>query len=448
MATVYLARALGPGGFERLAAIKLMHPHLSADEQFVEMFLDEARVAARIRHPHCVPIVELGDDDEQLFMVMDYVEGDTLAAVEGAAAGVGRAIPLEVVLRVILDALAGLDAAHETRGPDGRDLAVVHRDVSPQNILVGLDGSARLTDFGIARAADRIAATRAGTFKGKAPFMAPEQLTDRPFDRRADVFAMGVTLWEAIALRRLFKGRETYEQALRQGPSPYRGLHGFIPEVPASLDAIIARAVAHRPDDRFPTAAAFADALEAELRGAVATPRQVGTFMAAVAAEKVQRERDAVRLAPRPPAGQRPAAFGRRRSGLVDEPGAAAARVFVSRPPALRLTGSPEPANDTGDDDPEVLAALRALVELPVDNDPAELAPIRPSQTTARTRKDVPPPRAAAPGAPPLGPLEAPRHAPFPSLRPPPEATAAPHRRRVAAIAIAIAIVLAIAYGR
>jgi eukaryotic-like serine/threonine-protein kinase len=399
MATVYLARTVSTGGFQRLVAIKLMHQFLGADGQFVEMFLDEARVAANIRHPNIVSIVDLGTDGEHLFMVMDYVEGDTLAAVEGTAARLGRAIPLGVVLRIILDSLAGLDAAHELKTPDGVDLKVVHRDVSPQNILVGVDGAARLTDFGIARAEQRIATTRTGMLKGKAPFMAPEQFEGKPVDRRADVFAMGVTLWEAVALRRLYPGRESYEQAVRNARAPYRKLKEILPSVPDSLDAIVRKALAPNPADRYPTAAAFADALEAEFRPILASHRQVGAFMAAVAAEKIQRERDAVRKAPKPDenAGrpptrpQRSTAFGLRRP---DEPIAhAAAKAFDSRPPERLPTIPPEPpandiAQDEDDDDAEVEAALLALQEMPEEG--AEIAEL-PAPARARTSdEDLP----------------------------------------------------------
>ncbi len=374
MATVYLARTVSTGGFQRLVAIKLMHQFLGADGQFVEMFLDEARVAANIRHPNIVSIVDLGTDGDNLFMVMDYVEGDTLAAIEGTAARLGRAIPLGVVLRIVLDSLAGLDAAHELRTPDGVDLKVVHRDVSPQNILIGVDGAARLTDFGIARAEQRIATTRTGMLKGKAPFMAPEQFEGKPVDRRADVFAMGVTLWEAVALRRLYPGRESYEQAVRNARAPYRKLKEILPSVPDSLDDIVRKALAPDPADRYPTAAAFADALEEEFRPILASHRQVGSFMSAVASEKIQRERDAVRKAPKPEEtsprpGARPTrstAFGVRRP---DEPIAhAAAKAFESRPPERFPTVPPEPpANDVSEDDAEVEAALQALNEMPGD---------------------------------------------------------------------------------
>lgn len=306
MANVYLARSQGAAGFERLAAIKLLHRHLSSDEQFVQMFFDEARVAARIHHPNVVPILDLGTEREQLFMVMDYVEGDTLAAVQRMAINLQRAVPVGIVLRIILDALAGLECAHELRGPDGAPLNVVHRDVSPQNILVGVDGVARLVDFGIARAERRLALTSVGTLKGKAPFMAPEQLEGRPVDRRADLFSMAVTLWESLALRRLYPQRSDAETVGRANRVPYRPLRGLMGHVPPEVDPICAKGLAYDPSARFATAGEFADALETELRGHIATHRQVAAFMSVVATEKVQRERNAVRAISQAPAAPAP----------------------------------------------------------------------------------------------------------------------------------------------
>ncbi|MFO0626078.1 MAG: protein kinase [Polyangiales bacterium] len=295
MANVFLARHQGAAGFERLAAIKLLHRHLSSDEQFVQMFFDEARVAARIHHPNVVPILEIGSEHEQLYMVMDYVEGDTLAAVQRAAIGVKRAIPAGIVLRIILDALSGLDNAHELCGPDGEPLNVVHRDISPQNIIVGIDGVARVVDFGIARAERRLALTSVGTLKGKAPFMAPEQLEGRPVDRRADVFSMGVTLWESFALRRLYPQRNDVETVSKANRVPYRPLRAMLAQLPSEVDEIIERALAFDVDGRFASAAEFAEAIEERLRAHIATHRQVSTFMNVVAGEKVAGEREAVR---------------------------------------------------------------------------------------------------------------------------------------------------------
>ena len=297
MAYVYLARKMGSGGFERLVAIKVMHRNIAADEDFVQMFLDEARLAALIHHPNVVPILDLGNDNGQLYMVMDYIEGDTLAAIQRTAIGLARAIPLGISLRIVLDALIGLDAAHNLHGPDGESLQLIHRDVSPQNILVGSDGAARLVDFGIARAERRLSLTSIGMLKGKAPFMAPEQLEGGVVDRRADVFSMGVTLWETLALRRCFPARSRPDLLHESLRAPYRSMLMFTDQIPEVLDGLCEKALAYDPEERYASAAAFADAIEANFRADIATQRQVGQFMTAVVAEKIGREREAVRKA-------------------------------------------------------------------------------------------------------------------------------------------------------
>lgn len=196
MATVFLARLSGVGGFQRFVAIKRLHPHLAAEREFVEMFLDEARLAAGIHHPNVVSILEVGASDRGYYLVMEYIEGDTLARLLARAATSGQRLPREIALRVVIDMLAGLHAAHELKDEMGQPTGLVHRDVSPQNVLVGLDGICRITDFGVARAASRLSATRVGQLKGKIAYMAPEQAMGKSdIDRRADVFAGGIVLW-------------------------------------------------------------------------------------------------------------------------------------------------------------------------------------------------------------------------------------------------------------
>ncbi|MEP7053353.1 MAG: serine/threonine-protein kinase, partial [Pseudomonadota bacterium] len=174
MATVYLARLTGVGGFQRFVAMKRLHPHLANEKEFVEMFLDEARIAARIHHPNVVPILEVGASAVGYYLVMEYIEGDTLARLLARAATRGKRLPVPIALRIALDMLSGLHAAHELRDDAGEPVNLVHRDVSPQNVLVGVDGIARITDFGVARAASRLTATRVGQLKGKIAYMAPE----------------------------------------------------------------------------------------------------------------------------------------------------------------------------------------------------------------------------------------------------------------------------------
>src|SRR6185369_608614 len=186
-------------------AVKRLHPHLASEEEFIEMFLDEARLAAGIHHPHVVPLLEVGESDSGYYLVMEYIEGDTLARLMARALARAQPIPRPVLVRIILDALAGLHAAHELLDADGNPVQLVHRDVSPQNVLVGVDGSSRITDFGVAHAASRLQNTRADRLKGKIAYMSPEQAHAGDVDRRADVFAMGIILWEVLAARRLFK---------------------------------------------------------------------------------------------------------------------------------------------------------------------------------------------------------------------------------------------------
>ena len=297
MASVYLARSTGMGGFNRLVAIKVMHPHLSQEDSFVEMFLDEARVAATIQHPNVASIIDVGIEEGLIFLVMDYVEGDSFSNVEKMAVNLRRRIPLGITLRVVLDALAGLHCAHELTDHAGQPLRIIHRDVSPQNVMVGVDGVARIVDFGIAKAESRITNTQVGLIKGKLNFMAPEQIRGGALDRRVDVFGMGVTLWEAVTLRRLYAGDNEFETARKILSGEYPSLLDYDPKLPPILDAICHKALHPDPDQRFLTAAEFAECVEQELGAYVAAPREVAGFIAGVASQKLEKERRAVREA-------------------------------------------------------------------------------------------------------------------------------------------------------
>ena len=261
MATVYLGRARGVAGFERVVAIKCCHPHLRGDEEFATMFLDEARLAARIHHPNAVSTLDVGDE-EALYLVMEYIEGDRLSGLIKAAAKKGEVIPLAIAARIMVDVLSGLHAAHELTDAQGKALSIVHRDVSPQNVLVGVDGTARITDFGIAKAEARATVTRDGQVKGKMSYMAPEQLGSSNVTRRADIYSAGVVFWESLTGRRLFRAEtdvETLNMVLHGVvPKPSR----VVPELPPELDAIVQKALERDPEKRYATAADFAEALE------------------------------------------------------------------------------------------------------------------------------------------------------------------------------------------
>jgi serine/threonine-protein kinase len=292
MATVFLARLSGAGGFQRFVAIKRLHPHLARDVDFATMFLDEARLAARIHHPNVATTVDVVASDGELFLVMEYILGESLSQLAKNAGVLQEPIPLRVVSSVMSGVLNGLHAAHEARTESGDSLHIVHRDVSPQNILVGVDGVARVVDFGVAKAAARMHSTQDGQIKGKLAYMAPEQIAQGPLDRRADVYAAGVVLWEALTLKRAFKGDEpgaVINSVLSSeipAPSSERS------DIPPSLDAVVRRAMSKDREERFATAFDFLVALEDAV--APAPSRDVAAWLTRTAGATVDARRSLV----------------------------------------------------------------------------------------------------------------------------------------------------------
>ncbi len=297
MATVYVARSTGPRGFSRVVALKRLHPHLAAEPDFVRMFLDEARIASGIRHPNVVATLDI-DDSEELSLVMEYVDGPSLLDVTVEASERGERVPTGVCVRVVLDMLAGLQAAHELVDEDGLPAGVVHRDVSPHNVLLDRAGAARITDFGIARASARLTHTRDGQVKGKLSYMAPEQVMGDDFDHRADVFATGVVAWELLSGRRLFTGTNDAQvlHALLYAPLP-----ALDASVPAEVAAVVMRALERDPARRWSSCSAFADALEAAARqcAEVATSRAVAALTSRLDPRNAERGRASYLSLPR-----------------------------------------------------------------------------------------------------------------------------------------------------
>jgi serine/threonine protein kinase len=298
MATVYLARRAGVGGFQRFVAVKRLHPHLANESDFVQMFLDEARLAALIHHPNVVSISEVGASDRGYYLVMDYIEGDTLARLMNDTAEAGRVVPLGVALRIVIDMLTGLHAAHDLHDEQGNPTGLVHRDVSPQNVLVGLDGISRISDFGVAHAASRLAGTRVGQLKGKIAYMAPEQAAgDEMLDRRADVFASGILLWELLTGRRLFRASNdaaTLSRVVNERiEPPIRYVEGLDPRI----SDVCIKALERPLSRRIASAGQFAEMLEAAAVGAgvLVAGREVAAYMQSVLGTEVARQRDAVR---------------------------------------------------------------------------------------------------------------------------------------------------------
>jgi serine/threonine-protein kinase len=280
MATVWLARLRGKRGFEKFYAIKTIRTELVEDPRFQEMFLDEARIASGIQHPNVAQILDLGEQLDVLYIIMEWVDGDSLAKLRKLVTKAGHKLPIGVVLRILADACAGLHAAHELKDDNGHALEVVHRDVSPQNILVSTAGAVKIIDFGIAKAQNRQqGSTRTGIVKGKIQYMAPEQVKKgRSVDRRADVWALGVTLHELITGKLPYDGEDDVEviRRLMADEAPI-----IAEDTPEAIVRVLSRSMVLDPDARFPTAAGMQRGLEAAMKelGEAATSEDVAAFL-------------------------------------------------------------------------------------------------------------------------------------------------------------------------
>jgi serine/threonine-protein kinase len=297
MATVYLAVALGQSGFRKLAVVKLLRPEIAVDQEFVQMFLDEAKLCARLSHPNIVHTYDVGVDEVGHLMAMEYLDGVSLHAAVAKLARNGGPLKFPLQCKVLLDVVEGLRYAHELKDYDGRSLEIVHRDVTPHNIFVTYDGQVKLLDFGIAKAATSSVRTATGVIKGKLTYMAPEQARGEPVDPRADLYAVGVMLWEAVT------GRRRWPSGLSQPALFTRLASGEPPEnpnaaaqgYPAEIDSIILKTLAPKPDDRFQTAAELREALEGVLRKLEPVSlRDLGGMLAAAFSDGRKRLRDVI----------------------------------------------------------------------------------------------------------------------------------------------------------
>ncbi|NNE17034.1 MAG: serine/threonine protein kinase, partial [Myxococcales bacterium] len=303
MATVYLAKVDGAPGFEKLVALKRIHRHLAKEKRYVDMFLDEARIASRITHPNVCSVFDFGHVDGEYYIAMEYLVGESLSRLCGKVARNSKQrrhplLPIRMA-RVIADACEGLHAAHELKDASGELLHVVHRDISPSNLFVTFDGSVQVVDFGIASARQRVHHTATGQMKGTFAYMAPEQLAAKPIDRRVDIWSLGVSLWEMLALKRLFR-RDTTANAVHAilyddlvPPSTHR------PQVPKELDAIVMKALERDPDDRWQTTREMGRALREYLgaQTAVVGPAELSEWMDAVFPEGAARKSQLMEVA-------------------------------------------------------------------------------------------------------------------------------------------------------
>ena len=349
MATVYLGRVTGSAGFEKRVAVKLIHPHLATEPELVRMFLDEARLAAGIHHPNVVETLDLGVDQGLHYLVMEFVEGTTLSSLVKATRP--KLFPLDAVLQVVTDAATGLAAAHELVGDDGRPRKLVHRDVSPQNLLVTSDGWVKVGDFGVAKAAGKTSNTRPGELRGKLAYMSPEQARGETVDHRTDVFALGIVLWELLVGRRLFHAPSdaaTLDQVVACRVPDLLDLDPEVlkdvdPELREGVATLCARALAKDPRDRFATMRAMEQELR-RLRRLTSDESEPRTWLAQQVKEAFGSRLDYMRAALRDSAGS----SMRAPRPVTDELDSSAERATA----AIRRSGTPSPAPVTGSHPP------------------------------------------------------------------------------------------------
>jgi serine/threonine-protein kinase len=294
MAMVWAARLKGTRGFQKVVAIKTMLPKLSDESQFEQMFLDEASLASQVRHPHVVEILDLGEQDGVLFLVMEWIDGMPLNQLMKAAKAAGG-MPLPVAVRIVMQACAGLHAAHELKDGKGQLVGLVHRDVSPQNILVTYDGVTKVVDFGVAKAtAAGGGTTSAGQIKGKVGYMAPEQIEGESIDRRSDIFAIGIVLYALTTGKHPFR-RESDAATMYNicSPQPVLPPRKFLPDYPEALEKVILRALAKSPNDRYDTANALLRDLDHALPGSerANTDEDVARFVRKLLGDKLEERR-------------------------------------------------------------------------------------------------------------------------------------------------------------
>jgi serine/threonine protein kinase len=299
MASVHLARMDGPGGFQKWVAIKRIHPHLVEDEGFVHMFLDEARIAARISHPNVAQVFDLGKHEDTYWIAMEYLHGEPLREVMRRTEELGQPMPPEIACRVIADAAEGLHSAHELVGKNGEKLGLVHRDVTPHNLFVTYDGSTKVVDFGIAKFSSRMASTRAGTLKGKLAYMSPEQVGGEQVDRRTDVFALGVVLWELTTGQRLFRMDSDLDTLAKvqecNVPRPTQLVKGY----PIDLEKIVMKTLAKNKNERYKTARELSRALQALLmkRGLFIASDEVAGYTQSIFSDRIRKREEHLRWA-------------------------------------------------------------------------------------------------------------------------------------------------------
>ncbi|MBW1871320.1 MAG: serine/threonine protein kinase, partial [Deltaproteobacteria bacterium] len=294
MAEVYLAKAFGAAGFERLLIIKKILPHMAEDDEFITMFIDEARIASTLNHSNIVQINELGKEDNDYFIAMEFVHGKDLSRIYDHLVSAKQKMPIPLAVLITTRVCEGLDYAHRKADSRGNSLSIIHRDVSPGNILISYDGGIKLIDFGIAKAQNRMGRTTAGTLKGKFGYMSPEQVRGMPLDHRTDIFSLGILLYEMLTGERLFGGEsdfgtlEKVRNAIIAPPTTYNR------KIPSDLEAIVMRALAREPEERYDWASDLQEDISKFLLedGSLITTKSLAAFMRDIFAQKIADENE------------------------------------------------------------------------------------------------------------------------------------------------------------
>lgn len=406
MASVHFGLLNGPRGFRRTVAIKRMLQTYAANPQARLMLVDEARLASRVSHANVVQTLDVVEDHDELFLVLEYVHGESFDKLLERAAELGRKAPSRVATAIVVGALRGLHAAHEAKGEDGAPLELVHRDLSPHNVLVDVNGVPRVLDFGVARARGRLQGTRDGQLKGKLAYLSPEQVHGEA-SRRSDLFTAGVVLWEALAGRQLFRGNSEADLLSQVLLCKVPSLADVGVEAAAPLQAVLDRALARAPEDRFATAAQMADALEA---CGVASASEVAEWVQDMAADTLAQRRaslDALDQLPPPdalastPPAATPAPVARRSAAPLVVGGLGLVAVLavaawaLTRPPAVIAESAPPPPVKTPVTAPVVTPPVATPTTTPppeVTPPPVEPAPVKPPVKPVATAKKPPEP--------------------------------------------------------
>ena len=300
MAEILLARLAGPSGFMRPVVIKRILPHLAQKKDFVDMFLDEARIVAGIRHPNVVQVTELGHEAGELFLAMEYLEGESTSGLMRRLQTRGERLDQTLAAYIVAEACAGVHAAHELADENGKKLNIVHRDVTPHNVFIGYKGAIKVLDFGIATASDRISQTEAGQFKGKLEYASPEQCKGAVLDRRSDIFALGTILWELTTGKRLFKRASAIDmqRAICEQPIPAPGAVAIDFPYPAELTAITMKALARKRRERYQTALELRHDLLVAMRklsARIAPEEDLSVVMHRLFEERIEEKADMLR---------------------------------------------------------------------------------------------------------------------------------------------------------